>query len=474
MLDRVKSLTNIKNDLEMLQSKLPKIKLIPTLDTRNLKNEINKSNKSVKVKVDADTTQAQKKIKDISKKTTSPKITPTVDNAALSKGLDTAGKNTQSFFSKISDSVKNNISAVYLLNQAFHQLSRSARVALEYIKELDTVKSDIQAASGVSNQAVDDMMASYNKMAKQLHVTTQDVAESANEFVRMGESIENTNLLIRNAQMISKLGGSSASDAGQELVTTLKGYNMEAEQSTEVLDKLTATDMATTASLSGLSLAISKTAAIAHSSGVDFDRLLGYVSAIGEIHPNEMASVGNALRSIFSRMNNIKIGKFVDDETGESLSDTEKVLSKLNVKLRDTEDTYRDFDDVFDDVGKKWNNYTRVEQNAIATAVAGNVQREKFLELMTRYSRALEVTEIAANSAGTAEERYATRMDSIEGKTNDLTSALEALGQHTITEDTYKGVLEATTAVVEFTDKTNILKGTFAGLLTLGAALQLP
>lgn len=74
------------------------------------------------------------------------------------------------------------------------------------------------------------------------------------------------------------------------------------------------------------------------------DRLIGYTATVGETTQKSMSEVGNSFQALFSRMNNIKIGRFIDDETGESLSDTEAVLNKLGIQLRDTEDSYRSFD----------------------------------------------------------------------------------------------------------------------------------
>lgn len=200
------------------------------------------------------------------------------------------------------------------------------------------------------------------------------------------------------------------------------------------------------------------------------DRLIGYMATVGEVTQDSMSVIGNAFKSMYSRMNNIKIGKFIDDETGESLSDTEAVLNKLGIQLRDTQDTYRDFDDVLDDVGNRWKDFTQVEQNAISVAIAGTMQRERFIALMNNYSSALEYSEVAANSAGSALERYGVFQDSLEAKTNELTAAIESLSTNIISEDLYSGILQATTGLVEFLDKTNLLKGTLAGLVAMGVS----
>lgn len=259
-----------------------------------------------------------------------------------------------------------------------------------------------------------------------------------------------------------------SSEAASYLISSLKGYKVEAEDSINIIDKLTAVDLEAAVSAGELAEAMSRVANIASSSGTSMDRLIGYMATAGEVTQDSMSVIGNSFKSMYSRMNNIKIGRFIDDETGESLSDTEAVLNKLGIKLRDTQNTYRDFDDVLDDVGNNWKNFTQVEQNAISVAIAGTMQRERFVALMNNYSSALKYSETAANSAGSALERYGMYQDSIEGKTNELTAAIESLSANTISEDLFSGIIQATTGLVEFIDKFGILKGTLVGLVAMG------
>ena len=98
------------------------------------------------------------------------------------------------------------------------------------------------------------------------------------------------------------------------------------------------------------------------------------------------------------------------------------------------------------------------------------MQRNRFLVLMDNFSNALEYSEVAANSAGSALERYGVYQDSIEAKTNELTAAIESLSTNIISEDLYSGIIQATTGLIEFLDKTNLLKGTLAGLVAMGVS----
>ena len=63
VLDKIKSLANIKADIEAIEPKLPKIRIKGTLDKAATNKELKAKIKDVKpkVKVDADTSPAEKK-----------------------------------------------------------------------------------------------------------------------------------------------------------------------------------------------------------------------------------------------------------------------------------------------------------------------------------------------------------------------------------------------------------------------------
>ncbi|MCI9676966.1 MAG: phage tail tape measure protein, partial [Lachnospiraceae bacterium] len=466
MLDKVKSIANIKSDIKAIEPKLPKVKIQGKLDKTATQKELNSKIKTIKpkVKVDADTTQAEKKIKKIGEQKNKTTITPTVDNTQAVSGLKQVQKKTKTLWERFTA----NIFGSNLIRMGTQKVIQAVHEALRSIKELDTIKTDIQMVSGTSDSDVNAMMSSYNAMAKTLSSTTKDVAEAANEFLRMGESIQNTNELIRSSQILSKVGMIESADAASYLISSLKGYKVAAEDSLDIVSKLTSVDLEAAVSAGGLSEALSKCANIASNSGVTMDRLIGYTATVGETTQKSMSEVGNSFQALLSRMNNIKIGRLIDDETGESLSDTEAVLNKLGIRLRDTENTYRSFDDVLDDVGSRWESFTKVEQNALSVAIAGTRQRENFEALMNNWGNALKYSETAANSAGSALERYGVYQDSIEAKTNELTAALESLSTNTISEDLYSGIIEATTGIVEFLDKANLLKASLTGLVAMG------
>ena len=72
---------------------------------------------------------------------------------------------------------------------------------------------------------------------------------------------------------------------------------------------------------------------------------------------------------------------------------------------------------------------------------------------MENYSSAMKYMDIAADSAGTATEKFALYTDSLEAKIASFTAALEHLTMDTVDSDFVKDLVSAGTAIVEFVDK---------------------
>jgi len=466
VLDKIKSRNNIKTNIKSIEPQLPYIKLQSRLDTSTAKKELNSKLKSANstVIVNTDTTQAKKEIDKLSEQKTETSVQPVIKTSSFLSSLKKTQKETSSFLDKFTKSAI----GTNLMRISVQNVINAISTAIMGLKELDSIKTKIQSKTGFSNFKIDSMMDSYHQTAKNLSSTTKEIATTADKIIGMGTNISDVNKLVENSQILSKIGMIDSTNAANYLISSMKGYQIEAENSIAIIDKLVSANTKSIVSTGELAEALSICANYANNSGISLDRLIGYISVAGEDSQKSMSELGNSFRSMFSRINNIKLNKLVDDNTGESLSNVENNLKKLGIQLRDTKGNYKDFDSILDDIGNHWKNFTAAEQNAVSSTLAGANQSGVFESLMNHYTQAVSLSETVSTSAGTALEHYGIYQDSISAKANELTSSIETLASNIISENLFKGMIGATTRLVDFIDKTNILKGVLAGLATMG------
>lgn len=448
-------------------------KIKAELDSKEVEeklDELTKGNKKVKLDVDDSNidniTKKTDRLKDKNiKLKTDVSGSEKIDN--VSKSLDKAGKSANTF----NNSVKGLAKLSAYVN-VFQEIERGAKAAVKAVQEIDKSIVDLQMATGDSYTNVKKMVSGYNDFAKQLGATTTEVSAGASDWLRQGKSIAETNKLIQDSMVLSKVANVSSEDATQYLTAMMKGYRKAADEVSSINDSLTSIDLAAAVDAGGLADATSRVAATADLAGVSLNKLLGYEAAVGEASQESMSVIGNSFKTIFSRMADIKSDKLElidEDGTIETISDVETVLKNVGIELRSSTNEFRGFDDVLDDTAKKWKNLSSVQRAAVSKAFAGQRQANRFQLLMENYDTALAYEKIANESSGTAMQKFNDAyLNSIEAKQKSLQASFEGLSVNLISRDSIGGILDATQALVEFLDKTNLLKGALAGLAVGG------
>lgn len=432
-----------------------KIRIIPELDESKLRQQLNDIGKRrERIAVDIDSGN--------------------IDTADQSmRRLNRTVADSNSVFGKLKNTISNTFSSGklamtgYLL--ALNEINKAARNAKATINDMDEAVTNLSIAMGKGRNEAYSYLGDLNKQAKELGAKTKETADSADSWIRQGKSIAETEKLVRDSMVLSKLGKIESADASEYLTASLNGYKKSASEAIDIVDKLTAVDMESASDAGGLAVSLSKTASAANMAGVSFDRLVGMVATVKEVTQDSDEAVGNMFKSIFARMNQIKAGKFIDAETGEALNDVEKVLNKVGIAMRDANGEFISSEKIMDAVGSKWEEFDSTTQRAVATAMAGTYQYNKLIALFDNYSKALQYTEVAADSAGTAMQKFNDSfLGSLEAKQNTLQASFESMIMNTDFSEVYGGILDATTALVDFINQTNALKGALAGLTVAG------
>lgn len=317
-------------------------------------------------------------------------------------------------------------------------LTQGLAAAIKQIQSLDASIVNLQIATGKTRQEITSMLHDFNDLAMKTGRTTQEVSSAANDWLRAGYAGKEAATLTEASMQLSTLGMIDSAQATNYLISVLKGWKITAEEVTGVVDRLTAVDMAAAVDAGSLAEAMSRANNSAQLARVGMNDYIGYITTVAEVTQKAASSVGESFKTLFSRFGNVKARKFIasaadmesedyNEADWQDLNDIEKVLrsSQININLRTKADTFRDVDEVFAEIGDKWDTYSNVTQNAIATAIAGVRQRENVVTLFENWDLVSKYSNIAANSLGTAAEKMNAYSDSIQAAKNRLVASLE-------------------------------------------------
>ncbi|MHA1370822.1 MAG: phage tail tape measure protein, partial [Promethearchaeota archaeon] len=334
---------------------------------------------------------------------------------------------------------------------AIYGTLRQIREGVEYIKELNKEMTNIQIVTGQTSEEMVVLAKSFNSLAKEMSVSTIEVAKGSLEWIRQGKTVEETDKLLRATLMAAKLGNMEAAEATEKLTAVLNGFKLEAEDAESVVDRLVNLDNRYATSVDEIASAMQRSSNSAQLVGVTFNDLASYITVVSSVTRKSAESIGESFKTVFARMRDVNLKKELDEE-GEAISDVEKVLADYNILLRDSEGNFRNFAKVLDEVGQMWQQLETIDQSKIAKAFAGVRQSENFIVLMENWQGVTEAQEVAANSMGLASERYRIYLDSIEAHANKFKASWEGMWDALVDDEAIKDLYDFGTLLLDLID----------------------
>ena len=170
-----------------------------------------------------------------------------------------------------------------------------------------------------------------------------------------------------------------------------------------------------------------------------------------------------AARGLNSIFNNL--AQVLDDSSSNGKKITE-IFDNLGVSMYDMDGQLLSSYELLGNLAEKWDTIDTNTKNYIASTIAGTNQLNNFLALMNNFDHAVEATEVALNSAGSAAQENSRYMEGLEAKTQAVKASFEALSNTVIDSGLVKSILDLAKG---FLDLSNNGIGAFliqSGLLT--------
>lgn len=119
-----------------------------------------------------------------------------------------------------------------------------------------------------------------------------------------------------------------------------------------------------TGEISELSEAFDGVAVSAKNAGDETQKLLSYVSEIGQTVQREISSAEASLNALSSQISNMKLSQSINIEMRGNLSSVESALRGINAQLKSSQDSFGIFNNTLDGAAQRWNNYnTQTQQH---------------------------------------------------------------------------------------------------------------
>lgn len=333
--------------------------------------------------------------------------------------------------------------------------TRVVRSAFQSVKELDEAMNNIAVVTDYTTKDLWNQIDAYTAMAQATGSTIKGSYEVAQLYYQQGltdaEVMAATNETLKMAR-ISNIEYSKATDYA---TAAIKGFGLAYQDLTHINDVYSNLAAKTAASTEEISIAMSKVASIAHSTGMELETTAAFLTQIIATTREAPETAGTALKTVIARFAEVK--KLISegeltgtDEEGTEIdvNNIETALKTAGVALRDTTGQMRNLDDVFIELASRWDSLDTMQQRYIATQAAGSRQQSRFLAMMNDYAGLQETLGYAMDSQGASQEQFNKTLDSLQSKLNNLSNAWTEFTTGIANSDVIKGAVDILTSIL--------------------------
>ncbi len=418
---------------------------------------LNSSNFQILVAATLDAANIQKQLDTISKRYKTIKINLDVDTTSLNNATNSlnnckqsiteTGKAAQGTSQSIGDIVSKvtKFGAATLIINKFRQAIVDGYGA---VKELDASVTEYRKVSELTDSQMGGFIDTARELGLTVARTADEMVEAATEFKKMGNDDSTSLELGRLATMFQNIADEavSAGDSASFINSQMKAFNFTANEAIHVLDAVNKVANNFAVSSGDISTALPKVASTMALAGNSFEETIGLLTAGAELIPNQASRIARGLRSITLNLQGL-------NEDGEQVAgmaaSMQEEFDKLGISLLDEQGQIKSTYEIFSELAEIFPKLDKNTQTYYASLIGGKTQVDVVTAILKNFETALNATDTAINSVGSAMEENEKYMDSIQGKIAALNSEFQKFWTEGISSNSVKRIVEFGTGILK-------------------------
>lgn len=351
-------------------------------------------------------------------------------------------------------------------SSALHAFMGTIQSAYGYAKDLNESLNDIRIVTGHNIEYMDKFAERANKAAKALNATTLDYTNASLIYYQQGLSDEEvekrTDITVKMANVIKQ----NADIVSDQLTAIWNNFYDGSDSLEHYADAMVRLGADTASSSDEIAGGLEKFAAVANTIGLSFDNAAAALATITATTRQSEDVVGTSLKTIFARIQGLKLGETLED--GTTLNQYSQALAAVGVNIKDSNGQLKDMDIILDDLGHKWSTISKDQQVALAQQVAGIRQYNQLIALMNNFDFYQENIQRAKEADGSLQEQADIYAESWEAARDRVRAAAESIYDDLINDKFFISLSDAIAGALDAIDK---LISSIGGLPGVIAAL---
>lgn len=359
-----------------------------------------------------------------------------------------------------------NVFTWQISTRIFTGLTSIISEAFRYAEDLNESLNNIRIVTGYSTDQMAEFAKQANVAAQALSTTTTAYTDAALIYYQQGlkgdDVIERTNATVKMANVT----GDSVDKVSNQLTAIWNNFYDGSESLEHYADVMTALGAATASSTDEIAEGIEKFAATGKTVGLSYEYAAAALATVTATTRQSADVVGTAFKTIFARLEDLKLGNTLDDET--TLGKYSSALATAGVNIKDASGNLKDMDDILTETAAKWGELDRAQKVALAQTVSGIRQYTQFMALMDNWDFMEQNIGTAENSTGELSKQAKIYEESWQGASKRVKSAIEEIYNDLLDDNFIVGMIDGFAKFLNIVE--NVVKG-LGGMKGLLAAI---
>lgn len=345
--------------------------------------------------------------------------------------------------------------------------------AVRYAQDLNKSLNNIRIVTGKSTAEMAQFAKQANRAAKELNTTTTKYTDASLIYYQQGLDDKQVKARTDVTAKFANVSRENLTTSSEYLTAIWNNFAKGSKNLEYFADVIVALGAATASSSQEIATGLNKFAATAETVGLSYEYATAALATVTATTRQSAEVVGTAFKTLFSRIQDLELGKTLDD--GTTLGKYSKALDAVGVSIKDSNGELRDMDRILDDIGGKWDTLNKDEQVALAQAVGGIRQYTQFIALMDNWDFMKENLETAKGATGELQKQADIFAESWEAARKNVKASAEGIYDSLVKDefwiDLTNGFADALKQVEILVDSLGGLKGVLSALGILGTKL---
>lgn len=369
-----------------------------------------------------------------------------------------AGRAGKSFFDTLKNSGFHQLAAQMAGMFGFYDVINGLKQVAYTVIDINTQITELAKVSEQTSKQIYSDFDSYADIAKEVRGAISDTIAATADWSKNGYSIPDSKQLAEISQLYKNVGdGINIDEANESLISTLKGFKLEADQAEHIVDVFNEVSNNEAISSAGIGDALQRSAASFNAANTSLEQSVALVTATNSVL-QDPEKVGNMWKTVSARIRGAKteltdMGEDTDGlvESTSKLQALVKGITGVDILESDGK-TFKDIYTIVSGISEKWATLSDIDRASLLESLAGKNQSNAFAAALSQPEILKKAYEEATNAEGSARRENEEYAKSVQASINLTKAKLEELSNDLLSSDFLKGAIDAGGKLIEVLD----------------------